>query len=294
MKKRLATARAYARLTKPGVTAGNVLTAVAGYFLATSVYGFGWKEFIGMLIGQILVIGGACALNNYLDRDIDSKMTRTKSRPSVSGNLSPIGMQLFAWSLFAVGTAVLYATTNLLTVAIGILGFVTYVWLYGALAKRKSIHGMAVGAIPGALPIAGGYAAASGMIDPGMIVVFLIIFFWQFPEFYPITIYRRKEYKAAGIPAMPVVMGVRSTIIQIFVYTVLYVTSTLALVPLGYTGATYGVVMAAAGLYWIYIGYQGLKTSDNDADKWARKMFRGSMMTILLVCLMLSIGPLLP
>ncbi len=286
--------RDYARLTKPGVTAGNVLTAIAGYFLATSVYGFDWKIFSGMLVGMILVISGACALNNYLDRDIDAKMARTKTRPSVSGNLNPFGMQLFAWLLFIVGTMVLYLTTNVLTLLIGVTGFVTYVWLYGAWAKRRSIHGMAVGAIPGALPIAGGYAAASGMIDPGLTVVFLIILFWQFPEFYSITIYRLKEYKAAGIPAMPVVVGVRATIVQIFIYTVLYVLSTLALVALGYVGLTYAIIMAAAGGYWIYLGFRGLQTPNDRAEEWARSMFRSSMMTILLLCVMLSVGPIIP
>ena len=292
----LGVARAYARLTKPGVTAGNVLTAIAGYFLATADYGFDWKVFLGMLTGMILVIGGACALNNYYDRDIDARMARTKTRPSVSGNLSATGMQLFAWVLFIIGTLVLYATTNILTVAIGVIGFVTYVWVYGMWAKRRSIHGMAVGAIPGALPIAGGYAAASGFIDPGMIIAFLIMFFWQFPEFYAITIYRRKEYKAAGIPAMPVVVGIRTTIVQIFIYTILYVLSTLSLVLSGYVGTMYGIIMTIAGAYWVYIGYQGLRVGDNYkyADAWARKMFRFSMVTILLLCLMLSVGPFLP
>jgi len=276
------------------VTAGNVLTALAGYFLATADYGFDWKVFLGMFAGMVLVIGGACALNNYYDRDIDARMARTKTRPSVSGNLNATGMQLFAWILFIIGTLVLYATTNILTVIIGAIGFVTYVWLYGRWAKRRSIHGMAVGAIPGALPIAGGYAAASGVIDPGMFITFLIMFFWQFPEFYAITIYRRKEYKAAGIPAMPVVVGIRPTITQIFIYTLLYVLSTLSLVLFGYAGTVYGVIMMVAGVYWIYISYEGLRVSKTHADAWARKMFRFSMITILLLCLMLSVGPLLP
>jgi len=286
--------RLYARLTKPGVTAGNVLTALAGYFLASADYGFEWRAFLGMFAGMVLVIGGACALNNYYDRDIDARMARTKTRPSVSGNLSETGMQLFAWALFIIGTLVLYGTTNILAVAIGVTGFVTYVWVYGMWAKRQSIHGMAVGAIPGALPIAGGYAAASAVIDPGLVVVFFIMLFWQFPEFYAITIYRRKEYKAAGIPAMPVVVGVRPTIIQIFIYTLLYVLSTLSLVLFGYAGIVYGVIMTIAGAYWVYIGYQGLRVKDKHADAWARKMFRFSMVTILLLCLMLSVGPFLP
>ena len=286
------TLRNYIRLTKPGVTAGNVVTAVAGYFLATAEYGFDWSVFVGMFVGMVMVISAACTLNNYLDRDIDAKMTRTKTRPSVSAGLSPLGMQLFAGTLLFAGTFVLLLTTNVLTVFVGILGFVTYVWLYGAWAKRRSKYGMAVGAIPGALPIAGGYAAASGSFDLGLILVFLVIFFWQFPEFYSINIYRRKEYKAAGIPVMPVVVGVRSTIIQIFVFTVLYVLTSLAFTLLDYTGIIYFAIMLVAGAYWLSIGYRGFKAKDK--DKWARQMFKGSMYTILLLSLMLSIGALLP
>lgn len=289
--------RNYLRLTKPGVLAGNVLTALAGYFLVASQNNFAsfdWLKFIAMCVGMTLVVGGACALNNYFDRDIDAKMARTKSRPSVSGNLNPLGMQLFAWALFFVGTATLLAWTNLLTAIIGVLGFVTYVWFYGEWTKRSSIHGTAVGAVSGALPIAGGYAAASGVVDAGLIIVFLIMFFWQFPEFYSIAIYRRKEYAAAKVPVMPVVVGVRSTVIQIFIYTLLYVASTLALVPLGYAGMSYFIVMLVSGVYWIYLAYTGLQTPDNQADVWAKQMFRFSMYTILLLCLMLSVGGILP
>lgn len=287
----LETAKAYYRLTKPGVLYGNVLTAVAGFFLAASGT-VDWGLFVAMLTGMTLVVGGACALNNYLDRDIDSVMERTKSRPSVTGAVSPTGMVVFAWLLFIVGTVILAIGTNWLTVAIGTIGFITYVWLYGAWTKRQSIHGTAVGAISGALPIAGGYAAVSNQVDAGLIIVFLILFFWQFPEFYSIAIYRRKEYAKAKIPVMSVVKGIRSTTIQIFIYTILYVVSTLLLTVYGYTGWTYFVVMLLTGLYWLWIGYEGLHAKQPEA--WARRMFKFSMVTILVLCVMLSVGPLLP
>lgn len=288
----MSTLRNYIRLTKPGVTAGNVLTAIAGYFLASADYGFGGLEFISMVIGMTLVVGGACALNNYLDRDIDAKMTRTRTRPSVSGGLSPIGMQVFAWILFLVGTVFLAITTNYLTAAVGAIGFATYVWLYGAWTKRTTVHGTAVGAVSGAFPILGGYVAAANTFDMGALIAFLIIFFWQFPEFYSISIYRRKEYMKAGVPLMSVVRGVKSTTEQIFVYTVFYVLSTLALTAWGYAGWIYFVVMLIAGGYWIWLAAKGFHASSPEA--WARRMFRFSMVTILLICVMLSIGPFLP
>ena len=288
-----ARARAYYQLIKPGVMYGNVLTGVAGYLLAAGYFGrFDWIEFIATIIGMTGVVSAACVLNNYLDQDIDQIMQRTKKRPSVTGVVSGPAMVAYSLVLLVVGTAILATWTNWLVVAIGLIGFVTYVWLYGALSKRRSLHGTLVGSISGAFPIAGGYAAVSGAVDPGLVIVFLILFFWQFPEFYSISIYRRKEYAAAHIPVISVVRGVPRTVRWILINTILYVVSTLLLTPFGYTGWIYFVVMLVAGLYWIVIGYQGLKAPDQEV--WSRRMFKHSMYHILLLCVMLSVGPLLP
>ena len=283
--------RAYYQLTKPGVLYGNVLTAVAGFFLAAR----GDVDFLlfgAMLLGMTLVIAAACVLNNYLDQDIDRVMARTKKRPSVTGAVKGSHIVIYGIILLALGMAVLIAGTNWLVVAIAAIGYITYVWLYGALSKRRSIHGTLVGSISGAMPIAAGYAAVSGRVDVGLVLAFLIMFFWQFPEFYSIAIYRRKEYAAAKVPVMSVVKGVRSTTIQIFIYTIAYVVSTLALTLTGYTGYIYFVVMALVGGYWTWLAAIGLSAKDPEA--WARRMFRFSMVTILVLCLMLSIGPVLP
>ena len=278
--------RAYYQLTKPGVLYGNVLTGAAGFLLAAAGH-VDWLLFAAAIGGMTLVIAAACVINNYLDRDIDSVMERTKKRPSVTGVITGSHMVTYGVALLVLGVGVLYLWTNLLVVIIGIAGFVTYVWLYGALSKRRSIHGTLVGSISGAMPIAGGYAAASGQVDTGLVIAFLILFFWQFPEFYSIAIYRRKEYAAADVPVMSAVKGVRSTIIQIYIYTVLYVLSTLLLTIFGYTGIVYLVVMAVAGGYWVWLAGKGLTAKEPEA--WARRMFRIAMYTILLLCIMLAI-----
>ncbi len=285
---------AYYQLIKPGVMYGNVLTGIAGYLFAAGHYNrFDWWEFIATIIGMTCVVSAACVLNNYLDQDIDQIMQRTKKRPSVTGQVSGRAMLLYSVVLFVLGLVTLTLWTNWLVVTIGVLGFVIYVWLYGALSKRKSLHGTLVGSLSGAMPIAGGYAAVSGSVDIGLVVVFLILFFWQFPEFYSIAIYRRKEYKAAKIPVISVVRDVPTTIRWILLNTILYVLLTLALTPLGYTGWLYFLIMAYAGFIWIRIGIEGL--SAQKPEKWAReRMFRQSMVQILLLCVMLSIGPLLP
>jgi len=285
---------AYYQLTKPGVLYGNVLTAIAGFLLAANAgrASVTIGLFLATVVGQTLVIAAACVLNNYLDQDIDSIMSRTKTRPSVTGAVSGRAMVIYSAILGILGIATLALWTNYLVVVVGVLGFVIYVWLYGALSKRRSIHGTLVGSISGAMPILGGYVAVSGTIDAGAIIVFLILFFWQFPEFYSISIYRRKEYAAAKVPVMSVVKGVRSTTIQIYVYTVLYVLATLLLTFFGYTGFIYFVVMAASGMYWIWLASRGMTAKH--AETWARRMFRFSMIAILLLCVMLAVGPLLP
>ncbi|MCA9341465.1 heme o synthase [Candidatus Saccharibacteria bacterium] len=283
--------QAYWQFTKPGVTFGNLLTVAAGYLLV-SAGSIDLLVFFGVMLGMYLVIAGACALNNYLDRDIDVKMSRTKKRPSVISALTPGEMLTFAIIIALAGFIVLVFTTNTLTLYLALMGYFCYVWLYGAWSKRSSVHGTAVGAVSGAFPIISGYAAGGVGIDFAMIICFLILYFWQFPEFYSIAIYRRSEYRAANIPLISIVRGVKPTIKQIFVYTVLYVASTLALGVTGLVGVTYMATMTIAGIWWLMVAFEGLSTQNTTA--WSKRMFRGAMYHILLLCIMLAVGPLLP
>lgn len=270
---------------------GNLLTAVAGYLCAAQG-SISWTVFVAVLFGQALIISSACVVNNYLDRDIDSKMTRTQNRPSVVGAVSERGMKLYGGALFCIGFAILAVWTNWLTVLVGIVGFVTYVWLYGAWSKRRSLYGTVVGSISGAMPILGGYVAVSGSIDLAAVIVFLIVFFWQFPEFYSIAIYRRKEYAMAHVPVISVVRGSSVTAAHIFILTFCYVVSTLALGLTEKAGIVYTISMAGVGVYWLIVAGRGLGIKNHET--WARQMFRISMYVILFDCILLSIGGLLP
>jgi len=284
------TIKLYYSLTKPRVTYGNAITAVAGFLLASKGT-IDWGLFLALTVGMTLVIASACVLNNYLDQDIDAKMTRTKTRALVQGVIPGRNAVMFSIVLGILGTVILFFFTNLLTTIVGILGFVVYVVLYGMLSKRLSIHGTLVGSISGAAPILGGYTAVAGTIDIGAILVFLVIFLWQMPEFYSIAVYRRDEYKAADIPVMTVIKGIKNTKIQILIYTIAFVIATILLTVFGYTGYVYLAVMAILGLYWIWLGAKGLKASDDNA--WARKMFRFSLIMLLVFSFMISIDSLL-
>jgi protoheme IX farnesyltransferase len=272
---------------------GNVITGVAGFLLGAGYFQtFDVWLFLATIVGMTLVIASACALNNVFDRDIDAIMERTRTRAVAHGDIPVRAATFFAIVLGLLGMALLVLWTNWYVVGTGVFGYVVYVWLYGALSKRTSIHGTLVGSISGAMPILAGYLAVSNGLDAAAVLVFLALFFWQFPEFYSIAIYRRKEYAAAGIPLMSVVKGVRSTTVQIVAYTVLYVAATLLLTLLGYTGWIYFVAMLALGLYWIRLANEGLHTTDSDA--WARRNFHFSLTALLALSVALSLGALLP
>jgi protoheme IX farnesyltransferase len=288
-----ATLKDYYQLTKPGVLYGNVITGVAGFLLAAGYFRvFNAWLFLATIVGMTLIIASACVLNNFLDQDIDRLMERTQKRAMAAGTIPGKHAVILAIVLGVLGILILIVGVNWLTVAVGVGGYITYVWLYGALSKRLSWHGTLVGSISGAAPILAGYCAVSGRIDAAAILVFLMLFFWQFPEFYSIAIYRRKEYKKAGVPVITVVKGVPVTIRYIFFYTIAFVISSLLLTPLGYTGWIYFTVMAVTGVYWVQIGWQGFKTDNKDA--WARKMFHFSLIALMVLSGMLSVGALLP
>ncbi|GAA1621545.1 heme o synthase [Leucobacter chromiireducens] len=288
-----ATIARYYSLTKPGVLYGNVLTAAAGFLLATGVARhFDVWLFLTTIVGTTFVIAAACVLNNVLDRDIDDRMERTKKRATVSGSISVRGAVIFSIVLFVLGNATLIAWTNWLVVVTGLAGFFTYVVLYGMLSKRMSVHGTLVGSVSGAAPIFAGYVAVTGVIDAGAIFAFLAIFFWQMPEFYSIAVYRRDEYARAGVPVITVVKGIPRAKVEILIYTIAYAVVSVLLTPFGYTGWVYAAVMGALGLWWVIIGIQGFRATDDSA--WARRMFRFSLIIIMAYSLMISVGPLLP
>jgi heme o synthase len=288
------TAKHYVSLTKPGVLFGNVITGVAGFCLASAwLRHFDPGLFVAAISGMTLIIASACALNNVLDQDIDRIMARTKKRAIASGKVLPHHALIFSIILGVLGITVLALWTTWLVAVIGVAGFIVYVWLYGTLAKRRSIHGTLVGSISGAAPILAGYVAARGYFDVGAALVFLALFFWQFPEFFSIAIYRRNEYKAAGLPVVTVKKSIEQTKRRIFVYTVLFVAVALLLTSFHYTGYTYATLMALVSAYWLFIGFDGFRPG-TDNDRWARRMFHASLNVLLLYSLLIAIGPLLP
>jgi heme o synthase len=279
--------KAYYRLTKPGIVYANVMAVAAGFLLAAK-----WHIHLGSLLavlsGMALIIASACVFNNYIDRGIDKKMARTKKRALVSGQISGRSALVYGSVLGLAGFLSLELYTNNITVVAAAIGWIFYVMLYGW-AKRRSVYGTLVGTIPGAVPPVAGYLAVTGHMDGGALLLFLILVCWQMPHFYAIAMFRRDDYKAAGLPVWPLIKGMRSTKLQILLYVSLFTISVALLNILGYAGWGFLAVMVLVGLYWLWRGLQGFKAKDD--IKWARKMFGLSLAVLLVLCVMLSINP---
>jgi protoheme IX farnesyltransferase len=277
--------RTYYLLTKPGIILGNLITTVSGFALASRGQLDGWL-FLATLIGLGGVIASACVFNNYIDRDLDKKMTRTKYRALVKGLISGRSAILFALILGVFGFATLLLYTNLLATAVAAIGFFIYVALY-SFWKTHTTYATAIGSIAGAMPPVVGYCAVSNQFDMGAALLFMILVLWQMPHFFSIAMFRLHDYTAASIPVMPVKKGAHATKIRMLLYVVAFMVASLLLIAFRYTGYAYLATVLILGPAWIYLSIQGFK-SEND-PLWARKMFRLSLVIITLLCIMISL-----
>ncbi|MBX4201823.1 heme o synthase [Candidatus Saccharibacteria bacterium] len=282
--------RTYYYLAKPGIIYGNLIYATAGFLLASKGDINFWL-LVATLLGTSMGIASACVFNNYIDRDIDQHMERTKKRALVQHTIPVKSALTYATVLGLVGYAILAVYTNWLTVLVGTIGFIVYVFLY-TYGKRKTIYSTLIGSISGSAPPVAGYVAVTGSFDGAALLLFLILTFWQMPHFYAIAIYRIKDYKAANLPVLPVVKGIRATKIQIIVYIAAFTVAVVMLSVLGYTGWTYLVVVGAISLAWLRIAYQGLAAKNS--EKWARSVFKFSLVVTLAFSFMLSVNAWLP
>ncbi len=266
------------------------MTAAAAFLLASG-RNIDWYLLIATLIGIGLVIASGCVFNNYIDRGVDSKMARTKKRAMVEGTIPVINAMTFASLLGLGGLLVLATYTNWLTVGLGVVGLFFYVIIYG-IAKRRTVHGTLIGTIPGATPTVAGYCAVTGSFDTAAIGLFIIMVAWQMPHFYAISMYRFKDYKAAGLPVMSVKRGMLATQYQIMAYILIFLLATYDLFAEGYAGMVYMVVTLGVGLVWFILGLRDFRNDDSTA--WGRKMFLFSLIVLLTFSLMLSLNAWLP
>lgn len=277
--------KAHIILTKPGIILGNIVTTAGGFALA-SKGNFDVRLFFLTLIGLSFVIASSCVFNNYIDRQADAKMARTKNRALATGEISITNALIFGGLLGLIGAWILFFYTNLLALGIALAGFLIYVFPY-SLGKYHTSAGTLIGSIAGAVPPLVGYFAVTPILNLEAAVLFLIVVFWQMPHFYAIAIYRYKEYAHAGIPVLPVKEGIETTKGHMIAYILAFTASSLSLTILGFTGYLYLTIAALLGLIWLGLCILGFKAK-NDA-LWARRVFLFSLIAITGLCLVMSI-----
>lgn len=243
--------------------------------------------FLATLVGVSLVVASGCVFNNYIDRDIDKKMERTKNRVLVKGLIAPNVTLVYATALGIAGFALLYTAANPLAMWLAVMGFVVYVGVYSLYMKRHSVYGTLIGSLSGAAPPVIGYCAVTNEFDMGALILLAIFSLWQMPHSYAIAIFRFKDYQAANIPVLPVVKGISVAKNHITVYILAFMIATLMLTLSGYAGYKYLVVAAAVSVWWLGMALRGYKT-ENDSI-WARKLFVFSIVAITSLSVMMSI-----
>ncbi len=278
----------YLLITKPGIIMGNLISVLGGFFLAAN--GSQSLQLLLMtLMGVSLVIASGCVFNNYIDRDIDGLMERTRNRVLVKGLISPRASLIYA-SLLGVAGVVLLGQINGLAALLGGLGFVVYVGLYSLWLKRRSVSGTLVGSLSGAMPPVIGYCAVRGEFDSGALVLLLIFSLWQMPHSYAIAIFRLRDYQAAGIPVLPVLRGIRVTKDHMLGYIIAFALAALMLTGTGYAGYGYLGVALLVSAIWLLLAVNGYRVSDDAV--WARKLFFFSIIAISALSLMMSVDGL--
>ncbi len=271
--------RAYIALTKPRVTRMCLLMTGAG--LAVAPGAIDWPTAAAAMVGAALLVAGANALNMWWERESDSRMERTATRPLPTGKLDPRAALIFGVVLAGVGLAIC-ALTNWLTVAIGVAALLSYVLMYTPLKYHSSLA-LVVGAVPGAAPPLMGWTAVTGSLDPGGIALFAIVLIWQIPHFIAISLFRKSDYERAGIRVVPLVHGDDSARVLAVAWSTALLPVSLLLTPLGVAGLGYLAIATFAGAVYLGWGVRGMMIR-GDRD-WARGYFFASLAYLPLLTL---------
>jgi heme o synthase len=279
--------RRYWSVTKPGIIMGNFISVAGGFLLASRGEIDPWLM-AATLIGLSLVIASGCAINNVIDRDIDIMMARTRSRVTVTGEMSAITALSHGVVLGLMGFGLLIAYTTQAAVLFAAFGYFIYVGVYSLYMKRNSVYGTFIGSLSGAVPPVVGYCAVTGQVDMGAIILLVMFSLWQMPHSYAIAIFRFKDYQAANIPVLPVAQGVDKAKRHIVLYIAIY-TLVVMLLPIGgYTGIAFMAVACTTSFWWLLMALRGYRRNI-DVSGWARQVFAFSIVNITALSIAMAV-----
>jgi protoheme IX farnesyltransferase len=283
--------RDYVTLTKPRIISLLLVTTLAPMVLAAG----GWPD--GMLVfwtmvGGYLMAGGANTINMFIDRDIDSRMARTRYRPVPSGRMSPAHALTFGITLAVASFAIFTFQVNLLSAVLALAGLLYYVFIYTRWLKRTSPQNIVIGGAAGAFPPLVGWAAATGGLSLTAMYLFLIVFFWTPPHFWALALVKQKDYGKVGVPMAPNVWGEKHTLRQMLLYTGMLLPLTLIPVTLGELGWIYGISAVALG-GWLLVGVLRVtRAVDFSAPAWT--LYRNSLLYLALLFAAVLVDGLIP
>ncbi len=246
---------AYVALTKPRIIELLLVTTLPTMLLAQQRVGGGFPS-LGLLaatlVGGTVAAGSANTLNMYLDRDIDAVMNRTRRRPLVTGEVTPRAALVFGIVLGVISVTSFWLVVNVASALLTAAAILLYVVGYTMLLKRRTPQNIVWGGIAGCMPVFIGWAAVTGSLDWAPVALFLVIFFWTPPHYWPLSMKFRRDYAVAGVPMLPVVASDVRVGVEMVAYSVAMVAASLALVPLAPMSWVYTVVAGVAGAWFLW------------------------------------------
>ncbi|HSJ60448.1 MAG TPA: heme o synthase [Jiangellaceae bacterium] len=238
------------------------------------------------LAGGTLAAGSAHAFNQVLERDIDVHMRRTRRRPMATGLISPRAGTVFAAVLLVASLGLMLAFVNPLAAALTLAANLFYVLIYTVLLKRRTAQNIVWGGVAGCLPTLIGWAAVTGSIGWPPFLLFLIVFFWTPPHYWPLAMRYREDYLRAGVPMLPVVASASRVAAQIIAYSWAMVATSLVLLPVADLGWLYGGLAALAGVWFLFEAhrlYARARRDSTAANLKAMRLFHGSITYLTVV-----------
>jgi protoheme IX farnesyltransferase len=283
--KRQSFARDLVALTKPRIISLLLVTTIGPMYVAGDP---SWQLVLAVFVGGYLMAGGANAVNMYMDRDIDDRMARTRLRPIPSGRMRAEAVLAFGVLCATTATFLLAHVANVLTAALALGGFYTYVFVYTRWLKRSSPQNIVIGGAAGAFPPLVGVAAVMGRIDLLGVYLFLIIFYWTPPHFWALALNKQNDYGRAGVPMAPLIWGERETMRNMLWYTMILVPLTLLPVAFGALGAPYLVMAALLGA-WLLIGVvRVMRAAEFPKPAWALYKFSLLYLALLFAAMVID------
>ncbi|MDB9958565.1 heme o synthase [Oceanospirillaceae bacterium] len=282
--------RDYYEMCKPNVVFLMILTSLVGMFLAVPGM-VPWPVLIWGNLGIAMVSGASAVVNHVIDRRIDGQMGRTHNRPVAKGKVKPSHAIIFAALMTVVGLAILYVLVNPMVAWLTLASSIGYAFIYTGYLKRATPQNIVIGGLAGAMPPLLGWVAVTGTIDPNALLLVLIIYAWTPPHFWALAIHKRDEYAKVEIPMLPVTHGLEFTGLQILLYTVLMIISTMLPYIVGMSGFIYLVGVTLLNirfLYWAFRLYRGAY------EKAAMKTFWYSIIYLMLLFVLLLVDHYFP